>query len=1327
MIVPAFRTFVPFPGIMASAGGAAAGGALATITVVGATSAESGGGTTGLSLTLPSGIAANDLILLMLSAHWLGTATVSTGPPAGYSEIGSAVFSNDASVPPRNSRMWVWQKRAAGDEGGTSVPLNTSAASEGALAIVLRDTDPSGTIESTGSLFGSDVDDPRPTAPTLSAGAGLEKRLAVLFWAQAEDTGTLPAPAGWTGGAGTDYTLRASFTQGTGEDRMGSVLTAAMATGETISGKRPVAGTYVQGWVTRGFVIKPLASASGPKIYYVDASATGNDSANGLSPSTPWKTITKVNGSTFQPGDTILFAGGQTFTGGLALTATSWNRTAAATNPVTIGSYGTGRATINSGSTYGLISENLGGFHLRDLVFQGNNTASIHGVMIWNSETGNGKIQYVRVTNLLIQGYGNSGFILYGANAPGSSAGFNDVIIDSVVATDNTKAGGVTGTSGIRVAGSLGYMANPAFPTHTNVTIRNCTTHGNPGIEDALNWTGSGIVVGEVEDGLIEYCTAYNNGANSNSTDGPVGIFAYSSNRVTIQYCESYNNSAGNAVDGGGFDLDVGMTNSVIQYCYSHGNAGPGFMMYNQTGAITPIWDNNTIRYCISQNDAVGRSAWGSGGITISKSNATMTNPLVYNNTIYTNSAVAATCYIGMDGTGTISGGKVANNIFYASAGAWLVNTEIYNPTGVTFQNNDYHATVAANFRVKWNNSTYSGTGGLTSWGRDTGGLTTNPQLVNAGNGGTLNGYAVGQPAAYKLQIGSPMIGTGLNINATFPTINPGTKDFYGSTIPVSTTFEIGAYEGTGATGVYYVDASATGNDSANGLTTATPWKTIAKVNGSTFQPGDSILFAGGQTFTGTLSFTSSSWPSATPSSPVTIGSYGTGRATISSGTGRGFIAANIAAFHLRDLNFVGTASPVGIDGVYIANDLTGTAKLNYIRCTNLDISGYGRNGLSLYGGETSDTRVGFNDVILDGVVAHGNCTRDEVSSAGIRVKGEYGYNVNGTPSHTNVTLRNCVAYDNLGWAGPSSGWTGTGIVLAQVQTALVEFCVSYNNGANNTNASGPVGMFTYDSDQVTIQYCESYNNQSGSNTDGGGFDLDGGVTNSIIQYCYAHGNAGAGFMLFAYADTGVTTWSNNTVRYCISQNDAVGRTGWGAGGLIITKFNATMTNARAYNNTIYSNSTTAAVCYVGPQGTGTMSGTVANNIFYSSNNARLVDAELYNPTGVTFQKNDYYGPGGVRFRWNGVSTTSRTAWGRDATGLDVNPQLFSAGNGGTIGGYVVGLPSAYRLVAGSPMIGAGLNMSTTFSINPGTKDFFSTTIPVGGTFEIGAYEGPGV
>ena len=613
----------------------------------------------------------------------------------------------------------------------------------------------------------------------------------------------------------TNLTWDASETElidadpGPGVVRMGAAWKQSV-TGGTVTvdaEKSTTTGTTTTGrWCDVAAAFPPASAPN--NIYYVDASATGNNSANGLSPSTPWKTITKVNGSTFQPGDQILFAGGQTFTGTLSFTSSSWP-SATPSNPVTIGSYGTGRATISSGAANGFINWNTSAFHLRDLNFLGNGTGDVTGVYNNYEAAGAGKLQYLRFTNLDITGYGKHGLEVhggYGGPSFDSTTGFNDVVIDGVVAHGNCNihlGGGGEPTAGIRVHGFNGFNGPGTSPTHTNVTIRNCIAHSNLGVAGAAYWTGSGIVLAGTRTALIEYCVAYNNGQNSATPDGPVGIFTHDSDLVTIQYCESYDNKSNSTpqTDGGGFDLDIGMTNSVIQYCYSHGNAGPGFMMYNQTGAITPTWANNTIRYCISQNDAVGRSAWGSGGITISKSNATMTNPRVYNNTIYTNSAVATTCYIGMDGTGTITGGLVANNIFYSSAGAWLVNTEIYNPTGVAFKGNDYYA--AGTFRIKWNNVTYSGVAAtqFANWksaqGQETApgsGLIVDPLLTTPGGGGTLNGYVVGQPAAYKLQSSSPMRGAGLNM-LTQLSINPGTKDFFGTTIPVATTFDIGAHE----------------------------------------------------------------------------------------------------------------------------------------------------------------------------------------------------------------------------------------------------------------------------------------------------------------------------------------------------------------------------------------------------------------------------------------------------------------------------------------------------------------------------------------------------
>ena len=50
---------------------------------------------------------------------------------------------------------------------------------------------------------------------------------------------------------------------------------------------------------------------------------------------------------------------------------------------------------------------------------------------------------------------------------------------------------------------------------------------------------------------------------------------------------------------------------------------------------------------------------------------------------------------------------------------------------------------------------------------------------------------------------------------------------------------------------IYYIDPN--GNDANNGTSTGTPWKTIAKINSSTFSAGDNILFKAGGTWFGPL------------------------------------------------------------------------------------------------------------------------------------------------------------------------------------------------------------------------------------------------------------------------------------------------------------------------------------------------------------------------------------------------------------------------------------------------------------------------------------------
>jgi len=70
----------------------------------------------------------------------------------------------------------------------------------------------------------------------------------------------------------------------------------------------------------------------------------------------------------------------------------------------------------------------------------------------------------------------------------------------------------------------------------------------------------------------------------------------------------------------------------------------------------------------------------------------------------------------------------------------------------------------------------------------------------------------------------------------------------------------------------YYVDA-ARGNDAASGLGKARAWRSLDRVNRTTFRPGDRILLRAGQRWRGQL------WPkgSGSPGAPITVDSYGAG------------------------------------------------------------------------------------------------------------------------------------------------------------------------------------------------------------------------------------------------------------------------------------------------------------------------------------------------------------------------------------------------------------------------------------------------------------------
>ena len=91
--------------------------------------------------------------------------------------------------------------------------------------------------------------------------------------------------------------------------------------------------------------------------------------------------------------------------------------------------------------------------------------------------------------------------------------------------------------------------------------------------------------------------------------------------------------------------------------------------------------------------------------------------------------------------------------------------------------------------------------------------------------------------------------------------------------------FSVFVMSSAGWAATYYVDAT-NGNDDNSGTAQATAWKTISKVNSSSFNPGDSILFKRGDFWREQLNVPSS----GSSGNPITFGAYGTGNKPVISG-----------------------------------------------------------------------------------------------------------------------------------------------------------------------------------------------------------------------------------------------------------------------------------------------------------------------------------------------------------------------------------------------------------------------------------------------------------
>jgi hypothetical protein len=332
----------------------------------------------------------------------------------------------------------------------------------------------------------------------------------------------------------------------------------------------------------------------------------------------------------------------------------------------------------------------------------------------------------------------------------------------------------------------------------------------NIGGADVANNTSNGILANGVDGGIIQYNVAHDIGANWSRCGGPVGIWAHGSNNVTIQYNEAFRVQpavfAHTGCDWNGMGLDAGaapVTNSVVQYNYSHDNAGAGFYHWGRTGT-----DNNVFRYNIAQNDNLLR--YGGVGEFMYAGSGPTGHVHVYNNVFYSPGGQGQVGVVAFDANNAgmpAMGSIFANNILITTGNQYgLANFVAANgntPT-VTLLNNSYYKTSGAFQILDWggNSNDYASYAAWSAVSGEIGGTTVDPLFVGplGGASSTCMPLAAGDtagpgtcPAGYELQNGSPLIGSGASL-ASYG-IDMGMQDYFGSHSPngVGSGYNVGA------------------------------------------------------------------------------------------------------------------------------------------------------------------------------------------------------------------------------------------------------------------------------------------------------------------------------------------------------------------------------------------------------------------------------------------------------------------------------------------------------------------------------------------------------
>lgn len=330
-------------------------------------------------------------------------------------------------------------------------------------------------------------------------------------------------------------------------------------------------------------------------------------------------------------------------------------------------------------------------------------------------------------------------------------------------------------------------------------------------------------------------------------------------------------------------------------------------------------------------------------------------------------------------------------------------------------------------------------------------------------------------------------------------------------------------------TATYYIDSVA-GNDANSGNSSDLPWKTLAKLQAVSLNPGDCILLKRGGVYPGELEIKGTGMPDQR----IYVEAYGDGEKPHIIGKDSSMYAVRV---HNSD----------------------------YLTLRNIAITNQGKERLARRTGlkiECKDYGVSHH-IVIDSVDindVNGSLVKEKGGGSGILIE-------NGGKDVISVfdslTIQNCrisrCSRNGIIWSGyfDRQNWhpskhtlikgnlieevPGDGIVPIGCDSTLICYNVMRNCPAILPETEAAAGIWPWSCDNTIIEFNEVSDHKAP--WDAQGFDSDWNCTNTVIRYNYSHDNEG-GMVLICNSGDASSDYNigniGTIISYNISINDAI-------------------------------------------------------------------------------------------------------------------------------------------------------------------------------------------